>query len=377
MEVRVFLTAPSRGSQVNLIGRVFGFGNNLVERAVLEIRRCAPVILHKSGRYALVFPSELSEDHSFATLTEFSSKLHLLLTVRRMAAVAGGRALSSALANGFTLADIAAALSTSTSLPPGVQVTSSSSPLDGHAIDLMKLAKLLPSALIADMEFAHDGEMEQWCAQNNILCLACDALSGYRKEYSLREVCRSDLCLNNAPASKILVYRSNLGEPEHYAIIIGDPSFENPVVRLHSSCYTGDLLGSISCDCRGQLLHTIQFLGSGSGGIVLYISQEGRGIGLANKIRAYNLQTQNALDTVDANRFLGFDDDERVFLPAARILDELGISKFQMLTSNPSKVSSMCDHGFTVTKMIPLSVGTHERNIDYIKTKIERLGHVN
>ncbi|ACZ48793.1 GTP cyclohydrolase II [Anaplasma centrale str. Israel] len=362
---------------MNLIGKAFGFGNNLVERAVLEIRRCAPVVLHTCGKYALVFPSELLEEHSFATLTEFSSKVYLLLTGRRMAAVAGGHEPSRVLASNLTLTDIAAALATGVSLPPNAQVTSSNNPLDRHAVDLMKLAKLLPSALVVDMELADDGAMEQWCAQNNVLCLACDALSGYREEYRLHEVCRSDLCLHSALVSKILVYRSNLGEPEHYAIIIGNPSLVNPVVRLHSSCYTGDLLGSMSCDCRGQLLHAIQFLGSGHGGIVLYISQEGRGIGLANKIRAYNLQTRNSLDTVDANRFLGFDDDERDFLPAAHILNALGVTEFQMLTSNPSKVSGMRAHGFNVTKMIPLSVGTHERNIGYIKTKIERLGHVN
>ncbi|MCU7611204.1 GTP cyclohydrolase II [Anaplasma capra] len=359
------------------IGKAFGFGSNVVARLVLEIRRCAPVVLHQGGRYALVFSSELLEKHSLSVLAEFSSNMYLLLTANRTACTTGRRVLSRVLANNLTLEEIAAALVTYTSLPPGIQIMDSDNPLDGYAIDFMKLAKLLPSALVTDMEFSNDGEMEQWCAQNNILHLACDALSSYCQEYRLHRVCQSGLFLHSSLESEIFVYRSNLGEPEHYAIVIGNPSFTNPIIRLHSSCYTGDLLGSLSCDCRSQLLRAIQFLGSGHGGIVLYISQEGRGIGLANKIRAYNLQIQDSLDTIDANRFLGFDDDERIFLPAVSILNELGISEFQMLTSNPSKVSSMRSHGFTVTKMIPLSVETNKHNDGYIKTKRERLGHVN
>nr|WP_258013514.1 GTP cyclohydrolase II [Anaplasma phagocytophilum] len=219
--------------------------------------------------------------------------------------------------------------------------------------------------------------MYDWCKCNGILHLAGKVLTDYTQEYVLQEVCRSDLYLQDSLKSKIIVYRSKIGEPEHYAIVIGEPAIENIVVRLHSSCYTGDLLGSLSCDCRSQLLTAVKLLAEQAGGIILYISQEGRGIGLANKIRAYSLQMQNSLDTVDANRFLGFDDDERIFLPAAMILRNLGVSSLQLLTNNPHKVQEIGKYGFDVTKTIPFHMEINEYNGNYIKTKQTRLGHTN
>ncbi|ANC34912.1 GTP cyclohydrolase [Anaplasma phagocytophilum str. Norway variant2] len=359
------------------IGNFFGLGNNLLSRAVNEIRRCAPVILHEDDKYLLVFASELLEEPSLAVFKSFSDNVYILLTAQRASYVTTNDKLSRVGANSLSLADIRTLLSGLPEEARSVPVEESLSPLDSLAIDLVKMAKLLPSALVIDMGFGNIEEMYDWCKCNGILHLAGKALTDYTQEYVLQEVCRSDLYLQDSLKSKIIVYRSKIGEPEHYAIVIGEPAIENIVVRLHSSCYTGDLLGSLSCDCRSQLLTAVKLLAEQAGGIILYISQEGRGIGLANKIRAYSLQMQNSLDTVDANRFLGFDDDERIFLPAAMILRNLGVSSLQLLTNNPHKVQEIGKYGFDVTKTIPFHMEINEYNGNYIKTKQTRLGHTN
>ena len=359
----------------SLIGKFFGLESNITGRAISEIRRCVPVLIYSDEGYLLVFASELLEEQSFAALAVFDN-VSLLLTAQRAAFVSPYRALTRVCTQGKSLPEIRALLTE----PPEADLldaTPSTNPLDPLAIDLVKMAKLLPSALIVDMQFASFNEMDSWCNRNNILHINSEVIYGWRKEYDLKEVCRSDLYLKDSLRSKIIVYRSNMAEPEHYAIIIGDPNMDNLIVRLHSSCYTGDLLGSLSCDCRSQLLSSVKLLSEQNGGAVLYISQEGRGIGLANKIRAYGLQMQNAFDTVDANRFLGFDADERVFLPAALILKNLGVSRLQLLTSNPQKVQAISKYGLSVTRVIPFHTEVNKYNSDYIKTKKTRLGHTN
>lgn len=359
----------------SLIGKFFGLENNIIGRVVSEIRRCVPVLIHKDGEYLLVFASELLEEQSLSALASYAD-IALLLTAQRSAFVSPYKVLTRIKARNMSLSEIRTLL---TETPKAIfaDATPSTNSLDPLAIDLVKMAKLLPSALIADVKFASFNEMASWCENNNVLHIDGKVIDGYGQKYDLSEVCRSDLYLQDSLRSEIIVYRSNMAEPEHYAIIIGNPDMDNLVVRLHSSCYTGDLLGSLSCDCRSQLLSSVKLLSEQNGGVVLYISQEGRGIGLANKIRAYGLQMKSAFDTVDANRFLGFDDDERVFLPAALILRNLGVSRLQLLTSNPQKVTAISKYGLTVTRVIPFHTEINKYNGDYIKTKKNRLGHTN
>ncbi|MDB1135493.1 GTP cyclohydrolase II [Candidatus Anaplasma sp. TIGMIC] len=360
----------------NPVGSFFGFGNNMLCRAVNEMRRGAPIVLRHDASYVLAFACELLDQQTLSVFTSFSRDACILLTAHRAALVSSCDALSRVNVGSMSIQDVYSILSGApSSVSASIEAFPSSNLLDKFAIDLVKMAKFLPSALVVDMDFADEIAMGEWCSDNDILHFDCSMLAGYTQQYSLREVCRSDLHLQDSLTSKIVVYRSNIGEPEHYAVIIGTPNMDNPVVRLHSSCYTGDLLGSLACDCRGQLLTSVKLMGSQEGGVILYISQEGRGIGLANKIRAYNLQANHALDTVDANRFLGFEDDERVFLPAACILNMLGVTNLQLLTSNPNKVQAICRYGFNVTNTIPLITEPNKYNGHYIKTKQTRLGH--
>ena len=175
---------------------------------------------------------------------------------------------------------------------------------------------------------------------------------------------------------RLHVFRPDDGAEEHYAIIVGNPDTSKPVLtRLHSACFTGDLMGSLKCDCGPQLRGALAQMGEAGAGVLLYLNQEGRGIGLANKMRAYSLQDQG-FDTVEANHRLGFEDDERDFRIGAAILTELGISQVRLLTNNPAKIDMMQKTGITVTERVPLKVGENPLNRAYLATKAAKSGHL-
>ena len=172
----------------------------------------------------------------------------------------------------------------------------------------------------------------------------------------------------------LVLFREPHGDTEHVAIVVGEPDLTLPVpVRVHSACLTGDLLGSRRCDCGDQLRLGIERLAE-TGGVLLYLSQEGRGTGLANKLRAYRLQDAG-LDTIDADRHLGFSADERDFGPAVAMLKQLGISRIQLLTNNPHKVDFIRRAGLDVVDRVALLAPVNAFNARYVQTKHERAGH--
>ena len=185
--------------------------------------------------------------------------------------------------------------------------------------------------------------------------------------------------LGTAPiGSRFVVFREKNTDFEHVAVIVGDPDFNgsDPVrVRLHSSCLTGDLFGSLRCDCGDQLRGTVQRLAREGGGIILYLSQEGRGIGIANKLRAYRLQDAGQ-DTLDANQSLGFRMDERHFEVAAAMLKSLGCTRIQLLTNNPAKIESLRAAGIDVVEREPVKGEVNPHNQQYLVTKMKRAGHL-
>jgi GTP cyclohydrolase II len=182
--------------------------------------------------------------------------------------------------------------------------------------------------------------------------------------------------LADAEESRIAVFRDEHGLGEHVALVIGNPDLSGIVpVRLHSACLTGDLLGSLRCDCGEQLRSAVSRIASLGGGVLLYLDQEGRGIGLANKLRAYAVQ-DTGLDTVDADRHLGFHADERNYDVAAALLQELGISRIRLLTNNPQKISALQEHGIDVVDRVPLVVSMNSHNERYLRAKRERSGHL-
>ena len=185
--------------------------------------------------------------------------------------------------------------------------------------------------------------------------------------------------LLEAEASFVTLFRDPVSAAEHVAVTIGDPqprSRDGVPVRIHSACLTGDVLGSLRCDCGEQLRTAVRRIAEFGGGVLLYLDQEGRGIGLANKLRAYALQDVG-LDTLDADRHLGFRADERSYGPAAAILNDLGIGRIRLLTNNPQKITALRDLGIDVSGRLPLLTESNVHNERYLRAKRERAGHLN
>ncbi|MGD8341862.1 MAG: GTP cyclohydrolase II, partial [Gammaproteobacteria bacterium] len=176
--------------------------------------------------------------------------------------------------------------------------------------------------------------------------------------------------------TKISLFRDEHTDAEHVAIVIGDPEPGVPVpVRMHSACLTGDVLGSLRCDCGEQLKTAIQRIAGLGAGVLLYLDQEGRGIGLANKLRAYSIQ-DSGLDTLDADRHLGFSADERSYEVAASMLKSLGIASVQIMTNNPEKIAALREHGIHVDGRLPLVGSINAHNEKYLRAKREKAGHL-
>lgn len=175
---------------------------------------------------------------------------------------------------------------------------------------------------------------------------------------------------------QIAAFANNRDDKEHVAILRGDVvAAEDLPMRLHSECLTGDALGSLRCDCRDQLEGALRHIGSVDHGMVIYLRQEGRGIGLVNKVRAYALQDQG-LDTYEANRALGFEDDERDYAIAAHILTTLRVRSVRLLTNNPDKVGQLQAHGVNVSERVPHLLPANAHNLHYLRTKALRSGHI-
>ena len=196
-----------------------------------------------------------------------------------------------------------------------------------------------------------------------------------RNRPSVEIVARAKLPLDNLPPSQIVAFRASDDGQEHVALLIGAFGGRPPLVRLHSECLTGDVFGSLKCDCGPQLREALRIIGEAGGGVLLYLRQEGRGIGLANKVRAYSLQDRG-LDTVDSNRRLGFADDERDYGHAAAMLRALGIESVRLLTNNPEKVEGLKKAGIKVADRVAHQMPANPHNADYLATKRKKSGHI-
>lgn len=236
------------------------------------------------------------------------------------------------------------------------------------AIALIKTARLLPAAVIAEIN-----EPSKFAMKHDLTLLSAGAITSDTSP--LNSVIHAHLPLDVSDAGRLHIFRPEDGGEEHYAIEIGQPNRDKPVLaRLHSACFTGDVLGSLKCDCGPQLRGAMTQMGNEGAGILLYLNQEGRGIGLANKMRAYSLQDQG-FDTVEANHRLGFEDDERDFRIGADILKQMGFKKIRLLTNNPNKVAKLESCGLDVTERVPLKVGENPFNTNYLATKAAKSGH--
>jgi len=241
------------------------------------------------------------------------------------------------------------------------------------AVDLCKKARLLPAALIVKIS----EETKKLLIANQISHALVEDLSKQSYHFDLlSNLSSAKLPLSGQTDVELTVFRDLTELSEHYAIVFGDPkNCENVITRIHSACFTGDLLGSTKCDCGEQFRKAIAILRKEENGILLYLNQEGRGIGLANKMRAYHLQNIG-FDTVEANHRLGFEDDERDLEMAAKILKSMNINKIKLMTNNPKKIDLLTKNGIKISKRIPLIAKANPKNKNYLETKARKSGHL-
>ena len=202
-----------------------------------------------------------------------------------------------------------------------------------------------------------------------------DALRGEALRPEVTLLSRARLPLEDMPETQIFAFRGSDDGQDHVALLVGAFGGKPPLVRLHSECLTGDVFGSLKCDCGPQLKEALRLIGTAGGGVLLYLRQEGRGIGLANKLRAYALQDRG-LDTVDANLRLGFSDDERDYAHAAAMLRALGIEEVRLLTNNPNKVAALEAEGIKVAERVAHHMPANPHNADYLAIKRSKSGHL-
>ncbi|MBI1417003.1 MAG: GTP cyclohydrolase II [Limimaricola sp.] len=348
-------------------------------RARADLRMGVPVVMLGSDSGALVLAAETTDAARLAELRRLGGPVCVAITGWR-AQTLKARAYDGDVARVALPADASLDWVRALADPAGDLTTPMKGPLktlrDGDAtlhraaIALAKAARLLPAVVVAPLD-----EPASFAAKHDLTAVPAraalnDALS------PLSPVISARVPLEVSEAGRLHIFRPEDGAEEHYAVEIGQPPRDAPVLaRLHSACFTGDLLGSLKCDCGPQLRGALAQMGAEGAGVLLYLNQEGRGIGLANKMRAYSLQDQG-FDTVEANHRLGFEDDERDFRIGAEILRKMGFSAVRLLTNNPAKVARMTESGIAVTERVPLKVGRNRHNTAYLATKAAKSGHL-
>jgi len=255
--------------------------------------------------------------------------------------------------------------------------------LPESAVDLVRLAESADSAALCailddDGEIASQEQLARLAKAFGLECVTVDDVVAHRlrSESVVERVAEREIESALGGEFRAIVYRNDLDRDEHMALVAGDLAAADPItVRVHSQCLTGDVLGSTRCDCGDQLALAIETIAALRCGVLVYMHQEGRGIGLANKIRAYALQDCGR-DTVEANLELGFKDDLRDYGITAQILKDLGIRHVRLLTNNPQKVEGLRRYGVDVVERVSIETPAHEGNVEYLRTKRAKLGHL-
>lgn len=338
-----------------------------VERAADEMRRGRPVVIIAGGEALLALALEHVQPpvEAGGSLREGVAVLAAAtasqLKLEAQSACVGIAARIVEVPGGWALPH----MPSDTGLP-AAQVVAPTPAMEA-AQALSRLSGLAPAVLVSALQAGEE---------RGLLTVEAEAVMRYRAlRPALERVTPQAvrLPIAESEAATLTAYRDRLTQATHLAIRLGEWAGD-PLVRLHSSCLTGDVLGSLRCEC-GDQLHAAMAAISKEGGVLLYLNQEGRGIGLANKLRAYGLQDQG-LDTVDANLMLGFAPDERDFSVAAQMLGALGIRSLRLLTNNPAKVAALEEAGIRVSGRVALKVGEGAHNRHYLDTKAKRLNHL-
>jgi GTP cyclohydrolase II len=348
-----------------------------VDRCSSELRRGRCVEI-RDGDRSLVFATlETAQPPLIERLAALAHPVWLILTPER-AAAALARPIEGPVRIALRNADMLEALRICAGMTglggriaPELELEAwdGSDTLAAAGFRLAKFARLVPALVGFECPALDDDTVQRVRAAD--IARHAGAIGA-----ALRRTSSSHVPLADAEDSTIALFREEHGSGEHVAVIIGSPDLTGSVpVRLHSACLTGDVLGSLRCDCGEQLRTAVRRIAELGGGVLLYLDQEGRGIGLANKLRAYSIQ-DTGLDTLDADLHLGFRADERSYDVAAALLRELGISSVELLTNNPQKIAALREHGIDVVGRLPLVTATTAHNERYLRAKRERAGHL-
>lgn len=358
----------------SVVSSLFGSkGHISVSRGVAEFQGRRPVLITGGCDTLLALPVEGLDEQRLAEFIVLCAPVipRVVITARRALAlgldVTGPVSLQ--LTPGFDL-DTVRALVADIKLENRLDV-SAAPPAAASAIQLVKLSQGLPAVLVAEV-----AATSSLISEHDIIAVDIKALGLYSNELiqSLVIASKASMPLNTGVNAEFVVFRNAAGDTS-VAIIVGKPDFSKPtLVRLHSACLTGDVFGSRRCDCGDQLKLSVKYFQEMGGGIVLYLAQEGRGLGLANKLRTYQMQDEG-LDTVDANLTLGFDDDERDYGIASRMLQMLNCRRVVLLTNNPTKQRGLAKSGIEIAGRIPLEAPINSDNRRYLAAKAARAGH--
>lgn len=353
-----------------------------VDRAIGDLRRGQPVVLLADHAPALVRSTEFLGEGEFAAMTRVpGAALRIVITGHRARALGietDASVAVLALAPDIAPITVQALANPEAGAPiPELQRTLEVDDLATAAVQLAKHANLTPAAVLKPLGVP-PAEARSWAVERDLLAVHVSELERYGEEgdFNLRRVTSARVPLANAPDARMIAFRPASGGTEQIAIVVGELKPHLPVlVRLHSQCFTGDLLGSLRCDCGDQLRGALTAISDAGSGVLVYLAQEGRGIGLVNKLRAYTLQ-DTGLDTYAADAMLGFTGDERHYRVAAEILRQLGVLKVRLLTNNPEKIAALTRYGIEVVERVRHRFQPTEQNRDYLEAKIRTGAHL-
>ena len=371
--------------------------NNLtvkIERAISELRRGGKLIVSdiNTGTCVLLVASELIEKETIQELSEQSlSRPSIILSSNRSNAIGINvkNQPSSILINkNWSINDILSLCMPlygyEKPLINGVILESNKSIISSCLL-ILRQARLLPAGLMSIISNVKIENINQWAFKNDLLHVETNDIQSYETSNTdnLTMSVKAKVPISYTDNCEIIIFRPKDGGDEHFCLLFGETRNvlnitkhkHIPLVRVHSQCITGDILESLKCDCGQQLKQSIKMMSQANEGILIYLAQEGRDIGLLNKLRAYTLQ-EKGMDTVEANMALGFDDDERLYYPAKQILKKLNIDTLKLITNNPRKVENLSSLGINVTERVSIKIEPNKHNKKYLKTKLEKSGHI-
>ena len=363
-----------------------------IERAISELRRGGKVVISdsNSGTSILLMAAELIDKNTVRKLSEIAlSRPNIILSNNRCNAIGlkvTNQPCSILIDKGWTINDILSLCMplTGHQIPiiNGV-VAESNNSIVSYCLLILRQSRLLPAGLMSIISNVIPENINHWAFKNNFIHIDVNDIKSYEKHSAetLVMAVKAKVPIAETDNCEIIIFRSPEGGDEHFCLVFGktreiQQGFKKEtLVRVHSQCITGDVLDSLKCDCGQQLKQSIKMMAQADEGALIYLAQEGRDIGLLNKLRAYSLQ-ESGMDTVEANEDLGFNDDERLYYPAKQMLLLLKINKVKLITNNPVKVKHLMNLGINITQRIPIKINPNKYNKKYLETKSKKSGHI-